>query len=310
MSSYSTERRRMSLTITFKLGTDLDKAQVLVQNRVSVAEPRLPAEVRALGVTTRKSSPDLMMVVHMLSPDETLRPALHLELRPHTACATCSLRLDGVGDITIFGERQYSLRVWLDPEQARDLFGMTSGDVVAALQEQNVQVAGGALGAAAGAERQRLPARRHRRKGGFDDPRQFRADHRARPRTGGSSACRTSPASSSARRTTSPTPTSTASPPSRSASSSARAPTRSTPPDADHRDAWTSSRSDFPPGIDYAIVYNPTEFIADIGQRGLQDALRGGRPRRHRRASSSCSPGARRSSRSSRSRSRSSAPSR
>ena len=131
MSSYSSGDGSMALTITFKLGTDLDQAQVLVQNRVSVAEPRLPEEVRRLGVTTAKSSPDLMMVVHMLSPDNTY-DQLYVSNYARSRVRDILLRLDGVGDLIIFGEREYSLRIWLDPEKL-SAYGMTSGDIVQAL---------------------------------------------------------------------------------------------------------------------------------------------------------------------------------
>ena len=132
MSSYATSDGALSLTITFKLGTDLDQAQVLVQNRVSIVTPRLPQEVRTLGVTTLKSSPDLMMVVHMLSPDESY-DQLYVSNYARNNVRDVLLRLDGVGDLIIFGERQYSLRVWLDPEKLA-AFGLTSGDVVRAVQ--------------------------------------------------------------------------------------------------------------------------------------------------------------------------------
>jgi len=145
MSSYSTGDGAMSLTVTFKLGTDLDNAQVLVQNRVAIATPRLPEDVRRLGVTTLKSSPDLMMVVHMLSPDDTY-DQLYISNYARTRVRDVLLRLDGVGNITIFGEREYSLRVWLDPDKL-SAYELTAGDVVRSLQEQNVQVSGGALGA-------------------------------------------------------------------------------------------------------------------------------------------------------------------
>src|SRR3954466_9331993 len=171
MSSYSTGDGNMSLTITFKLGTDLDKAQVLVQNRVAVATPRLPDDVRRLGVTTVKSSPDLMMVVHMLSPDDSYDQLYVSNSAPHNARDEL-LRLDGVGDLTIFGERQYSLRVWLDPEKLA-AFGLTSGDVVRGSQEQNVQVSGGALGqqpAPTDSAFQLIVTTQGR----FEDPRQFR----------------------------------------------------------------------------------------------------------------------------------------
>jgi multidrug efflux pump subunit AcrB len=146
MVSQSTSDGQMTLTIAFKLGTDLDEAQVLVQNRVAVAEPLLPEEVRRSGVTTTKSSPDLLLVVHLLSPDDRYDQAYIsnyalLQVRDVLA------RLDGVGDITIFGAREYSMRIWLDPDKiaARNL---AASDVVQALREQNVQVAAGALGQA------------------------------------------------------------------------------------------------------------------------------------------------------------------
>lgn len=145
LSSYSTSDGAMSVTVTFELGTDLDAAQVLVQNRVAIAEPRLPQEVRSLGVTTTKSSPDLMMVVHMLSPDETFGQ-LYVSNYARSRVRDRLVRLDGVGDLIIFGEREFSARVWLDPDKLASL-GLTAGDVVGALREQNVQVSGGSLGA-------------------------------------------------------------------------------------------------------------------------------------------------------------------
>ena len=145
MSSYSTSDGQVQITVTFALGTDLDQAQVLVQNRVSVAEPRLPEEVRRQGITTRKSSPDLMMVVHMLSPDETY-DQLYVSNYARTRVRDELVRLRGVGDVRLFGEREFSIRVWLDPDKLA-AYGLTAGDVVEALREQNVQVAGGAIGA-------------------------------------------------------------------------------------------------------------------------------------------------------------------
>jgi HAE1 family hydrophobic/amphiphilic exporter-1 len=145
MSSYATADGNMSLTITFALGTNLDQANVLVQNRVATAQPRLPAEVRALGVTTRKASSDIMLVVHMLSPNDAY-DQLYISNYALIRVRDQLLRLDGVGDITVFGAREYSLRVWLDPNKLA-AYQLTTTDVTAALQEQNVQVAGGALGA-------------------------------------------------------------------------------------------------------------------------------------------------------------------
>jgi HAE1 family hydrophobic/amphiphilic exporter-1 len=171
MSSYSTSDGNMSLTITFKLGTNLDTANVLVQNRVSVAQPRLPVEVRNLGVTTRKSSPDLMMVVHMLSPDESY-DQLYISNYALLRVRDQLLRLSGVGDITVFGVREYSLRIWLDPNKLA-AYQLSTGDVVAALQEQNVQIAGGALGAPPAPANQAFQLI-VQTQGRFSDVRQFR----------------------------------------------------------------------------------------------------------------------------------------
>jgi len=144
MSSQCTADGAMNITITFKLGTDLNKAQVLVQNRVSIAEPRLPEEVRRIGVTVDKSSPDLLMVVHLLSPD--LRyDQLYISNYAFLNVRERLRRIDGVGQVNIVGAREYSMRIWLDPEKLSAL-DLTASDVVDALQEQNVQVAAGVIG--------------------------------------------------------------------------------------------------------------------------------------------------------------------
>jgi multidrug efflux pump len=144
MTSQATSDGVMTLTITFKLGTDADLAQVQVQNRVSQALPKLPEEVRRLGVTTLKSSPDLTMVVHLFSPDDRyddvyVRNYAALQVKDVLA------RLPGVGQVQLFGSGDYAMRVWLDPDKiaARSL---TASDVVAAIREQNVQVAAGGIG--------------------------------------------------------------------------------------------------------------------------------------------------------------------
>ena len=144
MSSQSTTDGQMTLTITFKLGTDLDKAQVLVQNRVAIAEPRLPEDVRRVGVTTVKSSPDLLLVVHLISPDQTL-DQLYIGNYALIQVRDTLARIDGVGDVQLFGLREYSMRVWLDPDRmaARSI---TTSDVVQALREQNIQVSSGIIG--------------------------------------------------------------------------------------------------------------------------------------------------------------------
>ena len=144
MSSQSTTDGAMTLTITFKLGTDLDKAQVLVQNRVAIAEPKLPEDVRRLGVTTLKSSPDLLMVVHMVSPDDSY-DQLYISNYAILQVREQLKRLEGVGDVNVFGAREYSMRIWLDPSRLTHQ-NLTTSEVVTALRNQNVQVAAGVIG--------------------------------------------------------------------------------------------------------------------------------------------------------------------
>ncbi|HXL26018.1 MAG TPA: efflux RND transporter permease subunit, partial [Chthoniobacterales bacterium] len=144
MSSQATTDGVMTLTITFKLGTDLDKAQVQVQNRVSQALPKLPTEVQRLGVTTLKSSPDLALVVHLFSPtviydDIYVRNYATLQVKDVLA------RLPGVGQVQIFGSGDYAMRVWLDPEKL-EARGLTAADVITAVTEQNAQVAASTIG--------------------------------------------------------------------------------------------------------------------------------------------------------------------
>ncbi|MCZ7594769.1 MAG: multidrug efflux RND transporter permease subunit [Hyphomicrobium sp.] len=144
MYSQSTDDGNMQLSVTFDIGTDIDKAQVLVQNRVSAAEPRLPEEVRRNGITVNKRTPDLLLVVHLVSPNGTYDQVYTsnyalLNVRDELA------RIPGVGEVSLFGAREYSMRIWLDPERIA-LRGMTADEVLAALRAQNLQVAGGALG--------------------------------------------------------------------------------------------------------------------------------------------------------------------
>ncbi len=145
MSSSSTSDGVMTLNVTFRLGTNIDAAQVLVQNRVATAIPTLPQDVQRIGVTTKKQSPDITMVVHLVSPDGSLDSVFTsnyalLQIRDELA------RLPGVGDVNVFGAREYSMRIWLDPDKIAAR-GLTAQDVVLALQEQNVQVAAGTVGA-------------------------------------------------------------------------------------------------------------------------------------------------------------------
>ncbi|HTT75569.1 MAG TPA: multidrug efflux RND transporter permease subunit, partial [Candidatus Binataceae bacterium] len=144
MSSQSTNDGNMTLTITFKVGTNLDVAQVQVQNRVAVALPQLPAEVQQEGVVVKKASPNITLAIAFYSPDGShdalfISNYVTLELKDEIA------RLPGVGDITIFGVRDYSMRLWLDPNKMA-VRSITAGDVISAVQEQNVQVAAGIIG--------------------------------------------------------------------------------------------------------------------------------------------------------------------
>ena len=143
MASNSTADGRFSIAVSFDLGTNLDIAQVQVQNRVAIAQPRLPADVRNIGVTVQKSSPDLMMVAHLYSPDHS-RSALFISNYATLEVTDAVTRVDGVGSIIVFGARDYSMRVWIDPDRLQSL-GMTATDVVNALQGQNIQVASGML---------------------------------------------------------------------------------------------------------------------------------------------------------------------
>ena len=191
LSSQSTGDGRVNISVVFRQGVDVDQAQVLVQNRVAIAEPRLPEDVRRLGVTVKKASPDFLMVVHMLSPDGSRSP----EFVSNYATLTIKdrlARLDGVGDAHVFGARDYAMRVWLDPDRVAAR-GLSAGDVVAALQRANVQVAAGAIGQAPRADEcRRLRDRaagagpaglaRAIRRAGDRHRREWRADPAARRR--------------------------------------------------------------------------------------------------------------------------------
>ncbi len=259
MSSYSTSDGAMALTITFRLGTDLDQAQVLVQNRVAIAEARLPEEVRRLGVTTVKSSPDLMMVVHMLSPDDRY-DQLYVSNYARSRVRDVLLRLDGVGDLIIFGERQYSLRVWLDPEKL-SAYGMTGADVVQALRDQNVQVTGGQIGGPP-TEAENAFTYTVTTQGRFDDARQFRyvivkagEDGRlielqdvARIELGAQDYVTNSYLDGK---------------PAVALAIFQRPGTNALAAADEIQAAMQRLSADFPPGLAYQVVYNPTEFISE-----------------------------------------------
>src|SRR6266566_3152703 len=144
MSSRSTNDGQMLLDVTFKVGTNLDMAQVLVQNRVAIAEAKLPDEVKRLGVTTKKKSPAILMCVNIVSPDQRY-DQLYLSNYALREIKDELARVEGVGDVSFLGPRDYSLRIWLDPEKLASK-NLTAGDVIQAVKEQNTQVAAGRLG--------------------------------------------------------------------------------------------------------------------------------------------------------------------
>src|SRR5262249_53975855 len=132
-----------TIAVSFDIGTNLDIAQVQVQNRVAIAQPRVPADVRNIGITVSKASPDILMVVNIHSPDKS-RDSLFLSNYSTLEIKDALTRVDGVGSILVFGGRDFAMRIWLDPDRLQSL-NMTANDVVASLQSQNVQVASGVL---------------------------------------------------------------------------------------------------------------------------------------------------------------------
>lgn len=256
--SQATSNGQLTITVEFKLGTDLDKAQVLVQNRVAIALPRLPTEVQRNGVVTRKDSPDLLMVVFMLSPDDTY-DQLYISNYALRQVRDPLLRLDGIGDIQIFGARDYSMRLWLDPEKISTL-GMTAGDVVTAIRAQNLQIAGGQIAEPPISDRAFQPNLTFT--GRLKDPQQFeniiikagedgrivRLRDVARIELGALAYTTNSflLKKSAVAMLVSQRPGSNALATAKGIS-----------------DAMKRLKADFPPGLEYNIGYNPTEFIAE-----------------------------------------------
>src|ERR1700693_5722314 len=257
LDSQATADGQLTITVTFKLGTDLDKAQVLVQNRVAIAQPQLPDEVQRNGVVTRKNSPDILMVVFMLSPDDTF-DQLYISNYALLQVRDQLLRLDGIGCIQIFGARYYSMRLWLDPDKITNL-GLTAGDVLAAIRAQNLQITGGQLAAPPIADRAFQPNLTFT--GRLKDIQQFEdilvkagADGRtvrlrdvARIELGALD----DTTHSFLLRKTAVAMLVTQRP-----GSNALATAKNI------SDAMVKLKADFPKGLDYNIGYNPTEFIA------------------------------------------------
>jgi len=149
LSSQSTADGSLAITVTFALGTNIDDAQVQVQNRVARALPRLPEDVQRLGVTTEKSSPNLTMVVHLLSPDSRY-DMLYLSNFANLKVKDELARIEGAGTVRVFGAGDYAVRIWLNPEKVASL-NLTTSDIIAAIREQNRQAAAGTVGAPPGA---------------------------------------------------------------------------------------------------------------------------------------------------------------
>ncbi|HUE64723.1 MAG TPA: efflux RND transporter permease subunit, partial [Rhizomicrobium sp.] len=145
MTSSSQGDGSLTITITFASGSDINEDQVLVQNRVATAEPRLPTQVQQIGVVTQKSSPDLLLVATLISPDHSLSQQ-YLSNYATIQLVDRLSRVHGVGNVNVFGARQYSMRIWIDPDRAAEL-NLTVNEIVAAIQAQNAQVTAGAVGA-------------------------------------------------------------------------------------------------------------------------------------------------------------------
>jgi hydrophobe/amphiphile efflux-1 (HAE1) family protein len=259
MTSQSTADGQMSLTIVFKLGTDLDTAQVLVQNRVAIAEPRLPEDVRRIGITTQKSSPDLMMIVHLESPDDTY-DQLYISNYAVLQVRDVLARLDGIGSIVIFGAREYSMRVWLDPTKLAE-FDLTAGDIIGSLREQNVQVAGGTLGAPPVSTGNAFQLTVNTQ-GRFVDEQQFREVIVKRTNDG-----RLTRVGDIARVELGSRDYVTNSyldgKPAVAVALFQRPGSNALSTADDVLDVMRDLAEDFPAGLDYRVIYNPTEFIAE-----------------------------------------------
>ncbi|PNG26179.1 efflux RND transporter permease subunit [Methylocella silvestris] len=256
ITSQSTGDGRLSINVTFKPGTNVDQAQVLVQNRVAIATPRLPEPVTRQGVTVQKASPDLMMVVHLISPDGS-RSQQYISNYATLYLKDALARVDGVGRVDIFGARDYAMRIWLDPAKVAAR-GLTAGEVVAALQAANLQVAAGAINqppvSSPGAFQLSVQTL-----GRLTDPAQFEdivvrsdADGYIRIRDIGRVELGAQDYTVNAYLDRD---VATAMVMYQRPGSNALATAASV------LAAMETAKKDFPPGIDYTVVYNPTEFI-------------------------------------------------
>jgi len=258
LSSQSTGDGRVTITVTFEPGTDLDEAQVLVQNRVAIAEPRLPDEVRRLGIVTAKTTPDFLLIVNMVSPDGSLDRE-YISNYAQTRIKDRLARIEGVGAVQLFGSRELAMRVWIDPGRAAAL-GLTAGDIVGALRAQNVQVAAGTLG------QQPSPDSAFQvnveTQGRFTDPQQFaqvviRTDEEGRQVRVGDVARIEIGAQDYATSAYLDDMDSVIIPVLQEPGSNALAASDEVVA------AMEELSADFPAGLEYRIVYNPTDFISE-----------------------------------------------
>ena len=255
--SQATSNGQLTITVTFKLGTDLDKDQVLVQNRVAIAQPRLPQEVQRNGVTTRKNSPDLLMVVFMLSPDDSY-DQLYISNYALRQVRDPLLRLDGVGDIQVAGARDYSMRLWLDPDKIANL-GMTAGDVLTAVRAQNLQIAGGLIAEPPISDRALQPNLTFT--GRLKDPSQFE-DIVLKPGADGRTVRLRDVARVELGALSYTTNSFLLQKPAVAMLVSQRPGSNALATAKNISDTMAQLKADFPPGLTYNIGYNPTQFIA------------------------------------------------
>ena len=292
MSSQCTNDGKYTLTATFQLGTDLNVAQVLVQNRVQLAMPVIPSIVQQEGVAVKKKSPNIMMIVNLVSKKDAqgkyLSDDLLLSNYATIQIKDELLRLPGVGDVTFLGQRDYSMRAWLDPEKLASR-NMTASDVVNALNEQNVQVAAGQVGQQPVPDGQNFQFTMSTL-GRLIEPEQFgdiilKASKTGPERAGTwpSSGCATWPGSSSAPSSTTSRARSTPSRRWRCRSTSSPAPTPCKPPRPSTPRCRNWKRR-FPDGLEYKIVYDTTPFIYESVLGSAQDPPRRHPPGGHRRA--------------------------
>ncbi|MEI9886103.1 MAG: multidrug efflux RND transporter permease subunit [Rhizomicrobium sp.] len=259
MSSQAASDGTLTLTVTFKLGTDPNLAQQLVQNRVNQALPRLPEVTRNLGVTTTKSSPDLTMLVHLTSPDGRydmlyLRNYAVLNVKDRLA------KIAGVGNVQLFGSGDYAMRIWLNPEKIAER-NLTAGDVVGAIRQQNVQVAAGVINGPPYSAKGRLQLPINVQ-GRLSDPEQFRAIVIKRDAAGvitrlGDVARVEIDASQYGLRSLLDNKQAVAVPIFQAPGSNAIAISTAV------RATMEELKKNFPQGLDYAIVYDPTVFVRD-----------------------------------------------